>query len=321
MWRQDKNKERAGSLALEDAAALASATATATAADSRPDGTMFSHPGAFGAAMLPPKAVKAGFFARRQRKASGNTHTDDPNESLAEIQQQQQQPLCSGDPARVDELVLQAKQAKDAERALRQEAATLQTRKARLEREVLKLQRDKEDMTAAHRDQLEWLRRELEADARDGARRLESELERGHAKSMDDLRLTLRSETERLAGETERLCDDLERAKLAQSTAGNKKKTGGGGRGSGRSHSSGTSLNGVGGLFGDDAAGGVAAPVPESPGFWRSLTKTFSPRDFDGLTGAAGGGQWEGGGVPPPVLLVLAAVPLFCFYRRWQDRR
>ena len=282
------------------------------------DGALFSHPGAYGAMMLPPKAVKAGFFAgRRRRREEAKSNTSDSDAEAAapaadlSRQQQKNHPLCSGDPARIDGLVAEAREAKEAEAALLAEGARLRGKQAQLDKDIRRLQREKEDMTEAHLAQLENLRRDLETDAREGRRRLQSELEKGHAKSMDKLRLTLAAETDNLVAETKRLREDLQRTRQSRATASTP-------AGAASAEGSGSKPSGV-----KPAAAGET-PVPLSAGFWNSLTNAFTPRDFLDMSNGGGVGVGASGGsgsVPPPALLVLAAVPLFCFYRRWRMQR
>lgn len=324
MWRRFRNKE-APVATPEDASAL---TVAAAGAATQPEDAMFSHPGAYGAMMLPPKVVKVGFFAGRRRHKSNNNNnnlcnnnsssnatpeSDASTQPPSPSQQQQQLPCSGGDPARVDKLLSEAKEAKEAEGLLRAESAKLLARKAQLDREIQKLQRDKEDMTEAHRAQLERLRVDLEASSKDSKLRLKSELEKGHAKSMDSLRMTLRSETENLASETKRLREDLLRARQARSVPPAER---GGSLGEGE--------GGGDGGGGRTADTGLVTPMPGLAGFWSSLTNAFTPGDFlegGARGGGVGMGDGGGGGVPPPALLVLAAVPLFCFYKRWQRQR
>lgn len=287
------------------------------------DDALFSQPGSYGAMMLPPKAVKAGFFAgRRRRRAetrsgnSGGGSCGGSNDAAAAAgggasnqDHQQQHPLCSGDPARIDGLLSDAREAKEAEDALRAEVAKLRVRKAQLDKDIQRLHREKADMTEAHLLQLESLRHDLEANAEEGRRRLQTELENGHARSMDKLRLTLQAETANLERETGRLREDLERARQARAAAAAAAEENGGSKRSG--------VKAAGGAAGD-------TPVALSAGFWNSLTNAFTPRDFLDINNGGGGGVeggGGGGGVPPPALLVLAAVPLFCFYKRWRFQR
>ena len=320
MWRRIRNKEPVVATP-EDASAL---TVEAAAAATQAEDATFSHPGAYGAMMLPPKVVKVGFFAGRRRHKPNNNLCNNNNSSSnattdsdagtqppspSQQEQQHQLPCSGGDPARVDKLLSEAKEAREAEGLLRAESAKLLARKAELEREIQRLQKDKEDMTEAHRTQLERLRVDLEAASRDSKLRLKSELEKGHAKSMDSLRLTLRSETEHLASETKRLREDLLRARQARSVPPAE-----------RGRYLGERERGVdGGGGGSTAEPGLVTPMPGLPGFWSSLTNAFTPGDF--LEAGGGRGEAGGGGVPPPALLVLAAVPLFCFYKRWQRQR
>lgn len=320
MWK--RKKERAAP------PASAQDTSSETLGAVADDGALFSHPGAYGAMMLPPKAVKAGFFAGRRRRReeakSSNSHRDAAATAAAASaaadpskQQQHKHPLCSGDPARIDVLVAEAREAKEAEAALLAEASRLRGKQAQLDKDIRRLQREKEDMTETHLAQLESLRRDLETDARDGQRRLQSELEKGHAKSMDRLRLTLRAETDNLAEETKRLREDLQRTRQARATA--------------TATAAAAAASAAEGSGSKPVRGGKAAagetPVPLSVGFWNSLTNAFTPRDFldmsNGGSGVSGGVGAAGGNgsVPPPALLVLAAVPLFCFYRRWRIQR
>ncbi|CAM9745274.1 unnamed protein product, partial [Laminaria digitata] len=331
MWRRNKEKEEPAVTAVAPGGAPALTKADAAAAGTRPEDAVFSHPGAYGAMMLPPKVVRVGFFAGRRRQKANNSpsfcsissnSSNATTESDASPPPQQEQLPCSpGEPARVDKLLSEAKEAKEAESLLRAESAKLRARKAHLDRDIQRLQRDKEDMTEAHRAQLERLRRDLEAASAESKRRLEAELEKGHAKSMDSLRLALRSETENLASETRRLREDLLRTRQARSAPTPQGAAEGGG-----------SLGGSGGGGGSSgtaaADAGLMTPMPVLAGFWSSLTNAFTPGDF--LEAGAGGGGGAGGvggrggdgvGVPPPALLVLAAVPLFCFYKRWQRQR
>lgn len=328
MWRRNKSKDESAVTVVANGGAPA---LTVAAEATKPDDAMFSHPGAYGAMMLPPKVVKVGFFAgRRRQKANNNlcnnnsssnaaTESDASTEPPSPPPQQQQQLHCSaGEPARVDKLLAEAKEAKEAESLLRAESAKLLARKVQLDRDIKRLQRDKEDMTEAHRVQLDRLRRDLEATSAESKRRLEAELEKGHAKSMDSLRLTLRSETETLASETQRLREDLLRAKQARSVPSPAAAEGRGSLGDGTGGDGSSSTASV------AAAGtGLMTPMPVLAGFWSSLTNAFTPGDFleGGGGGGIGGGGGDGVGVPPPALLVLAAVPLFCFYKRWQRKR
>lgn len=332
MWGRSKNKEDA---AVTSAANGGAPSLTVAPEATQPDDAMFSHPGAYGAMMLPPKVVKVGFFAgRRRQKANNNlcnnnsssnatTDSDASTQPPSPPQPQQQLPCSPGDPARVDKLLAEAKEAKEAESLLRAESAKLLARKVQLDRDIQRLQRDKEDMTEAHRAQLERLRRDLETASAESKRRLEAELEKGHAKSMDSLRLTLRSETENLASETKRLREDLLRARQARSAPSPAVAEGGGSLGDRTGGDGSRDTAGVAGAAGT----GVITPMPVLAGFWSSLTNAFTPGDFlegggvGGGTGATGGSGGDGAGVPPPALLVLAAVPLFCFYKRWQRKR
>lgn len=308
------------------------------------DDVMFSHPGAYGIVMLPPKAIKAGFFARRRRaRRATRTAIAEAAAAAAKKRPSNARPISGNDDAssrRVDELVSEAKASAEAERALRMEAARLLAQKTQLEKEIRRLQRDKEEMTDAHRTQLDRLRRELDADARDSKRRLGEELERGHAKSMDSLRLTLKSETEHLTSETKRLRDELQKSKQARSAAAassapataeaNKAKSrvptrgaGSVGSGAGSKGSSSSSFGAIpnGGLD-SEGINNAVMPAAGSAGFWKSLTDTFTPSDLlGGAGGSVGGGGGVGESVPPPALMVLAAVPLFCLYKRWQHKR
>lgn len=289
---------------------------------------MFSHPGAYGVVMLPPKAVKAGFFARRRRATAVTRAAASASaaEAAASKATSNAQARCANDSSLVDGLVSDAKASAEAERALRMEAARLLAKKTHLEKEIRQLQRDKEELTDAHRAQLERLRRDLDVDTRESKRRLGEELERGHAKSMDSLRLTLKSETEHLATETKRLREELHKARHSRSAAStateanrarSRASTRGAVSGGGNSRGSTSSLFGANPNGGLDAEG--ISVMPRSAGFWKSLTDTFTPGDLLGanVMGVGGGGE----SVPPPALMVLAAVPLFCLYKRWQQRR
>lgn len=373
MWRRDKKKGKAKTRDQDHAEAspsAPSATMPMPSATTNGDDAVFSHPGGFGTVMIPPKAVKVGFFEgrrrrkeqqqqqqlqqqqqRQQQQTADPSNKENDNGCKKQLQQQQQRlhPLCTGDPARVDDLLSEASESKKAEGALRDEAAKLLAKKAQLDKEIQRLQRDKEEMTEAYRAQLEKLRRDLESDAKESKRRLEAELVKGHARSMDNLRLTLKAETEHLTGETKRLREDLQRARQirkASNTAAakdpEKTKSFSSAAGAGskigskigsragtssapantpakKRGSSPTNLNGDGDLFGDSSA--------PSEGFWTSLTNAFSPSDIlsavpRGARGSGGGtAMGEEEGVPPPALLVLAAVPLFCFYKRWKNQR
>lgn len=314
MWNRRKKKAQSSGQApaVDPLPAVAAAATTAAPAA---DGASFSHPGGFGAMMVPPEAVKVGFFAGRRRrrqkeaKSNGDTKaTDASGKQQKQPQQQGQHPLCSADPARIDGLLSEAREAKEAKTLLQAEAVKLRAAKDALDRDIQRLQRDKANLTESHLAELEHLRREFAKDAEDGKRRLKSELEKGHAQSMDRLRLTLKSETEHLAGETKRLRDDLLRTRQARAAAS------GAGAAAGVVSHAGSKAKG-------DRPAALRAgetPLPSSPGFWSSLTSTFTPRDF------LDPGQMAGvvaDGVAPPALLVLVAVPLFCFYRRWRLER
>lgn len=311
MWKRRKKEKPA-------APASARGTSSEKLGAVADDGALFSHPGAYGAMMLPPKAIKAGFVAGRRRRPAEEAYSNHSNRDAAAaavdaLFQKQKHPLCSGDPARIEGLLAEAREVKEAEVALRVEAVKGHAKEARLDKDIQRLQRDKEDMTEAHLAQLESLRRDLETDARDGQLRLQSELEKGHAKSMDRLTLDLRAERASLAAETKRLREDTERKARAAATAA--------------AAAAGTAAEGSGSKLSGAKSAAGDTPVPLSAGFWNSLTNAFTPRDFldmsngGGVGSASGLGAGGNGSVPPPALLVLAAVPLFCFYRHWRTQR
>lgn len=317
MWKRQKEKPAAPASAQDTSATLGGAAV----AD---DAALFSHPGAYGAMMLPPKAVKAGFFAgRRRRREEAKSSNSDAAAAAGtapdlSTQQQKKHPLCSGDPARIDGLVAETREAKEAEAALIAEGARLRGKQTQLDKDIRRLQREKEDMTAAHLAQLEGLRRDLETDAREGQRRLESELEKGHAKDMDHLRLDLMAKQDIIEAQTRRLQKEIDLRSAEQCRATATTTAPAAAAASAAARGGGTKPSGV----RPAAAAAAETPVPLSAGFWNSLTNAFTPRDFlDKSNGGGVGASGGSGSVPPPALLVLAAVPLFCFYRRWRMQR
>lgn len=261
---------------------------------------VFPHPGGYGVMMMPLRVFKAGIFSGRRwkrrvtfaynkgggggvggsehRSASSARQTRLPQLDPAQIEKNpvQQHPLCSSNPARVNEVVEEAHRARAVEQALREE--------------VRSLQRNKELMTEAHRAQLEKLRQELEADARENRLLLETELEKGHANSLNSLRKTLGSETKRLR-------EDLAHAQQAATRS--------------ISRSSNSNVNG----FGD---------------FWKSFKEVFgSSGTPHGVPGSASVELVDGitaypvalTTLAPPALFVLVTVPLFCLLSNRRRQR
>ena len=297
------------------------------------DGTVFAHLEGYGLMMIPLRVLDAAFFGpRRRRRVKSISGTGEDTRELSEassyeqtrlLKEQQREPsqigqdpsrehpLCSGDPTRMKDLLEEAKRTRVAEQALREEAARIVSFQEGLEMDVRQLQREKEMMTEAHRAQLERLRRELEEDATGSRRRLEAELKKGHAESMDSLRKTLKSETERLAGETKRLREDLARARQASkrslkhsalpattAEADKSKKF----SSSDPAGASQTKANAETDTTAVDW-GGFLRFVPESGGFLKLFPNVFcSKSDFvkDSLNGIG-----EGATVPPAVLLLF----------------
>lgn len=259
---------------------------------------VFPHPGGYGVMMMPLRVFESGIFSGRlwksrvtfvynkggggteHRSASSARKTGLPREQLDPVQIEnnpvQQHPLCSGNPARVDEVIEEAHRARVVEQALRKEVRSLQT--------------NKELMTEAHRSQLEKLRQELEADARESKLRLETELEKIHAISLNSLRKTLGSETNRLR-------EDLAHARREVTRS--------------ISRSSSRNVNGFGGfwksfeMFGPS---GTPQEVPESKSV--ELVDGITSCPFDAITTLV-----------PPALFVLVTVPLFCLLSNRRRQR
>lgn len=328
------------------------------------DEPVFAHPGAFGSMGIPASAVRDGFFKRRRPRGKSIDSNESDHASGAALAPAatvttSPHPLC-GTPNGVDELVAEARASADAERRARAEEKKLQDKRDALDGEIQRLQRDKQDRTEAHRQELSRLRAKLETDARESKRRLKEELEKGHAESVELLIRQMDADKERLNVSTRKLREQEQRAyearvenEAAAAAAATTRRTASaaasaigkekekksifGRRGVDDSSSSAAGAVTSTSADGDKGASTGDVPfMPQSPGFWRGLSETFSPRDLlggakggaahgHGRGGSGGGGSVgtgsEGDSLAPPALLVLAAVPLFCLYRRWKFNR
>lgn len=329
MWKFGKKRKKEDAAAASAPAQEVPAVAAAGAGVVAENDVVFSHPGGFGAMMFPPSALEAGFFAGKPRKkkrdkanandssgcgCNGNSNGDAATTSADAHIKQQQHPLCSKNPAQIDDLLSKAQLAKEAEDALRAEAAKLRATKTQLDKDIQRLQRDKTDRTEAHLAELDQLRRNLETDAEKGKSRLKYELKKEHAKSMDELRRTLEKELDVVTGETKLV--DVMNARQAGASAAATPAAAAAAKGGG----GGSKVNGAEAAAAAAAAGDTPM-LPMSAGFWKSFANAFTPRDFVDMSNGGGGDGGGSGSVPPPALLVLAAVPLFCFYKRWRVQR
>lgn len=260
---------------------------------------VFPHPGGYGVMMMPLRVFESGIFSGRlwksrvtfvyskgggdstgHRYASSSKQTGLPREHLDHVQIEsnpsQQHQLCSGNPARVDEVVEEAHRARVVEQALREEVHSLHT--------------NKELMAETHRAQLEKLRQELEADARESRLRLETKLEKSHEISLNSLRKTMGSETNRLR-------EDLAHARQEATRS--------------ISRSSGRNVNGFGRFwksFEVFGPSGTPQEVPDSKSV--ELVDGITAYPFAALTTLV-----------PPALFVLVTVPLFCLLSNRRRQR
>ena len=309
------------------------------------DDVFLSHQGGYCLMVVPRWALKAIFFARRQWKdrVGSGMRIRKGGEASSTLPQKQREPsqkeedrgqrhqLCHGDPARVDKLLEEAQKVEEVEQALREGAAQFVAMKSELEKDVRRLQVDNELMSETHRAQLERLRRELETDERENRRGLESGLEKSHTRSMDNLRMIQRSETERFTEETKRLEEDRARVwkgsntssqTSAVSSMGRKKRFSSNNAASASRVQTDHETNDV------NVDGGRVFPhFPESAGMSKSFIDVFysssTPLESVNFTSnfVGIGDNAAADASPSLVLLVLVAVPLFCLLKNWRRRR
>lgn len=307
------------------------------------DDAVLAHPGAVGTMMVSPGAVKAGLFRRRSDEggnitpSKGSPSGTGPTCSAgsAATSDDDTHKLCRT-PKAVDELLMTVRASADTEHRMKVEKEKLQAKKDELDGEILRLQRDKTEMTEAHRVELTHLRETLEEDARERQRKIKEELEKYHAESMDDLIREVNADKKR-SQETTRKRRDGELKGRRGRAEGNKQ--GAFGRRSIRhSMSIAADIAGSGAVAHSVADVGsstrnpsdhVDVPfMPQSVGFWQGLMKIFTTHDLLGSNGPrtsiddwsrrddGWGNNFEN--LAPPALLLLAAVPLFCLCRRWR---
>lgn len=320
---------------------------SSTAPPSRGNGvTAFAHPGSFGVMMLPSELVRTGLPSRRRDQIWGSepgeetvgAGGDGDKKASTDEKSAGGNPICD---TRVNELVTAVQRSKDAERELKADFNSLDAKKRQLVNEILKLEREKEELTEKHVADLARIREKLEAEADEDKRRLKEELKKGHDASMDQLRKDLRARIAPLESETERLRLEVSKAQARAASVSNnstpdKRARFGGARHNGVADPATPSAAATGATLNRLAAGAnrgdednVPTSMPTSPSFWKGLNDAFTPHDllFDTSGGVVRGGGESGVGlvekdsVPPPALLVLAAVPICCLLAKWHTFR
>lgn len=307
------------------------------------DDIVWPHPGAVGTMMIPPGAVKGGSFRRRQRgKSNRREHadaaTDEPALDTAAVASDfSDHPLCSK-PKVIDELLLEVKTSADKELRAEAEARELQERTDQLDGELKRLQRNRRKLIEAHQAELAHVQKTLEENAREDKRLLVEELTRNHAELMDELvrEVAAGQETVTSGGSQE---DQLRLRRALARLLGNERARTGQRRARDptpllawdtRPTTAVVDTLGGGSNGGNAIEAAEELTVPQSVGFWRGVHVMIKSHDlgsngltrskvYHGVEATVGGRETEG--LMHPAVLVLAAVPIFCLWRRWRLRR